>query len=558
MPQSNSSKKLFGHFITTQTVENCVTDYVGLPYFISRSRMSETARDVARILEEHAPRSERCLYTSSDLVLQTFAALVVGSPDLSDTKSLSKHQAFRLCLSNPECASSSTLCRFFQNFDATCKEERYQRLCAKRIRLFSLAKADPLRISSPVLQKLHDYSIGQAINIVKRFYPEGPIIVDVDSTPVKSDCGGDTAYDGGYGATGYLPLLCVINGVPAFVQNAPGATNGAKLLMIHLHALLQRLKKAFPNRLILLRADTGFSTNEIIEAVESESCKYLIGCNHNQTLIRQALYLHICERMEVAPDLPFQIPDRIAAALRLDNLFIKHLEPVSRENWTTTTIGGKFRCTGFIPGYRAKSWQTQRTVCYRFDFNPAQEGDEVDIRFIQTNLTNEEVIELSKDRGKEKDRSRPYETFEIPLTMDAEASVELYESLFCDRGQDERVNREWKADCCASRCSLGGFFANSLHMVLSLICFQRFEEIRLEIVQNERMLKRERKERAKGKPNISRSHCAVPRCCGPSIDSIRKFLINLPGKFKKVSRRITYSILPMSPEWAYRFEILKS
>ena len=66
--------------------------------------------------------------------------------------------------------------------------------------------------------------------------------------------------------------------------------------------------------------------------------------------------------------------------------------------------------------------------------------------------------------------------------MRAKASVELYEEIICSRGEDERLNCEWKAACCAARCSLKGFFANSLRMTISLVVMQILEEFRQDLL----------------------------------------------------------------------------
>ena len=62
---------------------------------------------------------------------------------------------------------------------------------------------------------------------------------------------------------------------------------------------------------------------------------------------------------------------------------------------------------------------------------------------------------------------------------------EIYEEMFCSRGEDERLNCEWKSSCCAARCSLNGFFANSLRMTITLVVMQIMEELRHALLRRE-------------------------------------------------------------------------
>ena len=382
-----------GRPFAIRTTEKNVTKFSGLPFLMDRVRQAGVLSDVARILDSYVPRGLRCLYSTTDLIEQIMAGIFVKAPDLNDMKWLSNDHAFRIALSNPCCASPATMCRFFRSFSKDCQSERNEYLTENGLDLSSLAKTDPHRISTEVFLKLRDFTIGRAIDTVTKYYPEGPILVDVDSTPIEVfGSNGEIAYDGCYDCKGYLPILCLINGVPAFVQNAPGAANGAKLFSFHVQELLQRLKEAFPKRLIVIRADTGFSAPAIIDAVEKEDCKYLIGCNQAQKQMCAALYEHMVDRLVIAPDTPLTVPKAIAEALRLDNLFIKFKEPQPRDQFNTSCVDGKFRCTGFVPNYKAKSWATHRTIVYRFEYDPKRK--EIDVRFIQTNLTKEEAIDM--------------------------------------------------------------------------------------------------------------------------------------------------------------------
>ena len=154
----------------------------------------------------------------------------------------------------------------------------------------------------------------------------------------------------------------------------------------------------------------------------------------------------------------------ILAKLPATGLFAEVKPPKRRRKLTSTTAGGKARCCGFYHNYQGKKWKKPRTVAYRLQYS--SDYEDVDARFIQTNLTTEDVLDIAQGRSLRKYRALPSESFEQDKVK-AKASVELYEEIFCSRGEDERLNCEWKAACCAARCSLKGFFANSLRMTIS-------------------------------------------------------------------------------------------
>lgn len=57
-------------------------------------------------------------------------------------------------------------------------------------------------------------------------------------------------------------------------------------------------------------------------------------------------------------------------------------------------------------------------------------------------------MSLTQGRGRRKDRALAAELFGSS-SDDVIFATELYEAAFADRGMDERMNQEWKAQCCA-------------------------------------------------------------------------------------------------------------
>lgn len=96
----------------------------------------------------------------------------------------------------------------------------------------------------------------------------------------------EIAYCGKQGVNGYYPLHVYINGYPAWIQNAPGATDGRHLLRIALEPILQEVidSGVSPER-ILIRADAGFNANDLIKQIEDKGCKYILGFGQNKTVL---------------------------------------------------------------------------------------------------------------------------------------------------------------------------------------------------------------------------------------------------------------------------------
>ena len=535
-----------------------LTRFGGLPFFVNKYiHASGMGAKISALLERIAPRSLSVFkYSTEAIVDQLLVSLATGYADLNDAEVLVNDVFFSKTLAFPQVATSSTLSRFFNRFEHLCGEFQRKELAVQSKSLEDLDKADPLRVFPVPIKDLTDLTIEHAIEIVKSRTVDDFIIVDVDSTPVNLYGNQpERAFDGHYRKQCYLPILVCINGIPAIIQNAPGATNGAKLLLLHLDVLISKLKKHFPNKIILFRGDTGYNNNDLIEKIRLSGSFYLFGCNSAINTMRSYLLEELLEVFKKHPDEKFNIPEAVLRSLFVsDGLFAQCSQdtPKTQDELTCCTSNGKFRSCGFFYNYQAKSWSSKRTIAYRMQYNP-EHGD-VNIRFIQTNLSKDQILKISEQRGLKKKRSWINSSFETNED-DAKSSIELYEALFSDRGQDERSNKEWKVDCFASRCSLSGFFSNSLRMILSLVTMQFFERFRTDILQKEEPY-RPAKMRAKIKPNVSRSHCAEVKRAGPVIGSIRQFLICLPAKIKCVKSKIIFGFPVLQELWRNRLQIL--
>lgn len=536
--------------------EKNVTSFGGLPGIMRNMRDGGFSDGIASVLESFVPRPHPLFrYNSKEVIEQLMTAIFVGCPDFSEIKMLAKDELFKRVMPNQSIASASTLSRFFDRVEKVCQFLQNQALIDADRTFDSLGKTDPIRVTNKLFEALNKQTLSQAIRLLHKQGGNETIIVDVDSTPVElSGSQREGFFDAHYGVTSYLPILVLFNGIPAFVQNAPGAANGAKLLLIHVKSILQTLKEAFPQATIVVRGDTGYNNDALIEAIKAEGCKFLFGCNVAANRMKTELINEILTFAAADTYGTVFVPaDVISKLLPIGGLWGTEIcEPGARCKATSTTTDGKFRACGYLRDYKAKSWTSARILAYRLQYSPTFK--DIDIRFIQTNLTPAEALRLGGGRGVSKNRALPSETFE-PTEEFATAAIELYEALFSDRGQAERVNTEWKTHCCAARCSLQGFFANSLRMVIALTSLQVFEEYRIKLRRKEQPHKSNTIRRS-NKPNRTRAHCAAMRRSGPSVETIRRRIICVPATVRVLATRVHVSTQPLSEIWENRFNVL--
>ena len=505
-----------------------VSRFPGLPLIDSAIRKTGVLVPFANALESFVSR-KHCLYPTPHILRQLVLSNLAGCRTFQDAKLMRRDPLAKTTLKGV--ASPATLCRFFAALAKNCKLARSAQLAELGVESAEeLNKRDPVRIRAQLTDVMNDLLLDNCLKLVKEKNPD-QIIIDVDSTPVALYGGQENvAFDGNYDENCYLPLFVVVNGVAAMVQNAPGATNGAALLLLHIESLLDKVKKAFPNLPVIVRGDTGFGNQPLIEKIVSAECKYIIGCNNNGVVkaARNAVLAQIHEEYSPAPGVSTDIPAAVFEFfdLNFEALFLGQSKPEDR----------KFRLCGIVKDYKAGTWKTARTVAYRIVYNPDFEGNKAfNFRFIQSNMTPDEVMALTKGRGLEKGRSSP----ESSLMMDmkqARYAVELYESAFSDRGMDERLNCEWKGDFFASCCSLSDFDANTIRMQLSILCMQIGEKIRR--IAFPKRPEPSGKKRHTNKPCKTRSHKAEPVWCGPLMRTIRKYLVCVPARLVQAKEAI--------------------
>lgn len=564
-----------------------VTKVGGLPFVMGFMHKRKILESLLKIVTPAFPRPLLPYrYSHQDILDQMMAGYFTGQFHFSDAVDVKCDPLYVQSLSARQVACPATLHRYI---DRIAKElSDAQQGALKAAGIAEPAKTDILYISTPLMTKLNFSLLETALKFLKKRTP-GPIIIDVDGTPLpvhgKQEM---SAYDGHYQCNCYLPIFITINGLPAFMQNAPGAANGASLFFKHVDEILKLVKRAFPHKKIIVRGDTGYNSDALISKIVANGCRYIIGANaaggKGQTRVLKeqvikdlqdkeasenipaaVLQFFLSDKFELTPppgDVPCpnaQTPlssDQTApdkqASLSSDKTSSEE-QTATPENAPDPKQVAKFRCCGLLREYQPKSWTTERTyLCYRLqfnkDFNKADGG--VDLRYVQTNLTRRELLAVTRGRGQRKGRSDVEASFENKAS-DARLAIEFYEALFCDRAQDERLNCEWKSQCYACCCSCSNFFANSLRMLLS-----GFAMLVLTLLRNHIWPVAEEtpaSHRNSKKPNVSRAHLAEKLHCGPTLQSIRDHFINVPATIKKTKYRLVIHLQAMTSFWRTTF-----
>lgn len=540
----------FGHPIAFEFEKNGVSKCCGLLHLRNIVEKTGLIDRLAALLDKYwLRRIPFYKFTNAGIVAQIIYGLSAGYGDLTDAELMKLDPAFRHCLKEGV-ASAPTLSRFYAKLAALCEEQQNEQLAAQNktrddLKTFeTIGKTDPLRVRCALFDRLNEELLTHCIKILKTQTPEH-IVVDVDSTPIPQFGKQEgRSYDAHYAVSGLLPILVTINGVSALVQGAPGAGNGASLFALHVDALLRRLKEEFPGKLIVVRADTGFGNEDLVRSIRKADCKFLLGCNAcGGRYILPKVIQYFRENCSLEEAKRLKLPQAFLSLVYSDEFELVddnfNLDP--------------FRCCGLVRGYKATSWSEDRTVVYRLNFNP-EHKDQVDFRFISTNLSHDELIAITKMRGMSKQRSTLENTLERDQE-DAEFAIELYEGLFSDRGMDERLNCEWKSMADASRCSMNSFWSNSIRMIFCAFVQQIFEIVRQHCC-------RDRKEptysRRSIKPNQTSSHQGEKAWCGPTLKSMRQFLIRSAGIIRIVRGRVVMSLAHLPKVWEARFKRMAS
>ena len=255
-----------------------VTKVGGLPFVMGFMRKRKILEGLSNILTPAFPRPLiPYKYSHQDILDQMMAGYFTGHFHFSDAVDVKCDPLYVQSLSAQQASCPATLHRYIDRIAKQLSEEQQKAL--EEAGITDPAKTDIQYISTPLMTLLNFSLLDTALKFLKKRV-SGPIIIDVDGTPLpvhgKQEM---SAYDGHYQCNCYLPIFITINNLPSFMQNAPGAANGASLFFNHIDAILKRVKKAFPHKKIIVRGDTGYNSDALISKIVEHDCRYIIGAN---------------------------------------------------------------------------------------------------------------------------------------------------------------------------------------------------------------------------------------------------------------------------------------
>jgi hypothetical protein len=315
-----SFESIFGKKVIADFHGGQITSDAGCLLLREIDKRHGIAESLANTL--HDPRRpDRIRHDICTMLKQRLFAIANGYEDNNDAAFLRKDPAMKIATdklpdSSLDLASQPTLCRLENG--VTQKDIR--RLSEKLFELY--LRAHPGR--------------------------RDVVIIDMDSTDDPTHGAQQLSlFHGYFGQHMYHPLL-IFDGITGFPMAAvlrPGNSHASKGAKAILKRLIRKLKQAYPDSTILLRADGGFSIPDIYTLCEKESIYYTIGMITN---------------------------DRLKA--RTDDLLAKAVKQFEE-------IGEKQRLfTSFY--YQADSWHRRRRVIAKAECMP--EG--TNRRFVVTNL----------------------------------------------------------------------------------------------------------------------------------------------------------------------------
>jgi hypothetical protein len=313
------------------------------------------------------------------MIAQRIVAIALGYEDLNDHQTLRADPAIQLAAGRaPDeelpLASPPTLCRL---------ENRIQRETL-------------IRVSAVLVDQF----------IASQAQPPQHLILDLDATddPVHGRQEG-RFFHGYYDNYCFLPLyvFCGDELLAAYLR--PSKIDASKHSRALLKLLIRRLRAAWPDVQITIRADSGFCRWRLMRWCDSHGIGYVLGLARNPALERLAI----------------DWTDRASRQFRGTN------EP--------QRIFGSF-------AYAAASWDRQRRVLVKAQ-HTAQGPNP---RFIVTNVPG--------------------------------GPQELYEDVYCQRGEMENRIKEQQLDLFADRTSCHRFLANQFRLLLSSAAYVLVQALR--------------------------------------------------------------------------------
>lgn len=407
-------------------------------------------------------------YNDFDLAVQSVLFVIHGFGTPQDSRILKADPGFKHALR--DVASPATLSRWVHSFGDQCGSNLPEEI------LYSLPKHSRQRIGSNEFDQLNRHLLDHALSGLSG---EASIVIDADSTFLATYGSQEqTAYCGKNRSNGYFPLFVFLNGQPVHIQNAPGATDGRRLLEGCLADILSAVRTKFPHAPILVRADGGFNSDELINICDRYDTGFLSGFSGNSALennLKSQLLHQVIEPSN--EELLHNISIQLIGELLFDAPLLV-TEPRSYLN----RKGSVHRFIGQVQSYRAPSWTKSRNLYYRLEEN--LQYNEIDLRYVQTNMSEQEIRFWCESDGVGKRTTLVKNCPDKKVT--AALAIDLYDGLYCQRAQCELAIKEFKAVLADTSMSSESFFCNWFRLIIAAVAVHVVDDLRKKAFGNAR------------------------------------------------------------------------
>jgi len=349
----------------------------------------------------HDPRDPIYItHQQAHLIAQRIFAIALGYEDVNDHKTLRKDPALLAAIKNhldesQALGSSSTLSRL----ENRITDEELAALSKLFVELFIESFDTP---------------------------PE-QIIIDVDATDdtihgKQEGC----HFNGFYDSYCFTPLYFFCGDQLLWAQLRSCNRSGAHGTRAIFHYLVTRIKKAWPNVEIVLRADAGFCGPKLLKYCDKNGCKYAIGIASNDVLKRLSTGIVDAAEMFFV-DAGFNAQRNTAAHAKVPQEALQ--------------LFWEFE-------YRAGTWDRSRRIVVKAERLPDEKDfrGKANTRYVVTNLTG--------------------------------TPKELYKDDYCARGEMENRIKEQQRMMFADRTSCHEFLANRFRLFLSSSAYVLMETLR--------------------------------------------------------------------------------
>ncbi|GAB6054454.1 IS1380 family transposase [Magnetospira thiophila] len=355
----------------------------------------------------------RVAHALPDLLAQRVMAIALGYEDVSDHDSLRFDPLLKL-IATPKktrgyapsrLAAASTIGRLEQSF--ADGDQRYHKFSAKP------AQLQDLYVN--LFVESHDA-------------PPERITLDIDATDIETHGHQDGGFfNGYYEHRCFLPLYITCGPHLLLSKLREGNVDGARDAKKAIRRIVGLIRKHWPAVKILVRGDSGFARNNLMNWCEANGVDYIFGLARNSYLLHKA-------RMTRS---------RAAVAMIDTNAPVEMFGHFSHRP-------------------KSKSWPRPRHVIAKVLHRP---GHEQRVRFLVTSLdwNSDWVIPEAKKFFNDRDA--------MPRA--------IYQNIYCPRGDMENRIKDCQLDLFGHQTSAHGFKPNQLRLILAGFAYVLLTHLRL-------------------------------------------------------------------------------